>query len=291
MGKDNDQLRIGFEAARRITKRYSRTFYFASLFLPKEKRLASYAVYAICRISDESVDSDADRNRKESLDAIKRKLDLSYSDKDTGNPLLAAFRFTVQKYGIPRDHFNLLLEGMEMDLIKNRYADFKDLYNYCFRAAGVIGLIMVRIFENRSAPCQEYAIDLGIAMQLTNIIRDISEDLRKNRIYIPRDEMGRFRVSEESLKSKTINENFKELLGFQISRAMEYYSRSQKGIRLIRNYRCRFVVLAMKENYSNILSKIRSNNYDIFSRRTSLSLFSKIATLPLIAIKSLYYGY
>jgi 15-cis-phytoene synthase len=289
MSKESDQLKIGFEAARRITKKYARTFYLSSLFLPKEKRIASYAVYAICRISDESVDSGLDRNKKEALNSIKNKLDIAYSKKETDNPLLAAFRFTVQKYGIPKDHFKQLLEGMEIDLEKNRYANFKELYSYCFKAAGVVGLIMVRILENRSAPCQEYAINLGIAMQLTNIIRDIGEDLQRNRIYIPADEMDRFKVTEETLRSGTINEDLKNLLDFQISRAIGYYYSSQKGIGLIRNYRCRFVVLTMKDNYARILSRIKSNNYDIFCKRAGLNLFCKIIPLPLIAAKSLYH--
>lgn len=262
----------GFADAEEITQRYAKTFYFASVFLPGEKRLAAYSIYAVCRLSDEAVDTKPSPGR---LESIEKNIARAYSGC-ADEPLLLAFADTVRKYAIPREYFDQLIAGMRMDLEKNRYADFNELYEYCYRAAGVVGLMMLKIFGYRNAQAQEYALKLGIAMQLTNILRDIREDISRGRIYLPADEMKRFSVTQEELRLGKVSPAFKSLMDFQIKRSRSYYAQSLPGIKMISGARCRMVALAMKEIYAAILGKIERSGYDVFSRRARVSIAEKI---------------
>lgn len=276
-------LKAGFREAEAITKKYAKTFYFASHFLNKEKRYASYAVYAICRISDEAVD-----NTLASIDSIKRineKISCAYSGMQPKEPLLSAFRETLMKYAIPKSYFDELLSGMRMDLEKKRYVNFNELYDYCYKVAGVIGLIMLEIFGYKDTRAKKYAVELGIAMQLTNILRDIKEDFLRNRIYLPEDEMRKFGVSEEEISRGSLNNAFKELLKFEIERARKYYESSRPGINMITDANSRLVTTAMKEMYSGILVSIEKNNYDVFSKRAHLNYAQKINTVVKILLR------
>jgi phytoene synthase len=201
---------------------------------------------------------------------------------------LLAFRQTVRDYDIPRIYFDELLSGMQMDLDKKTYDSFSELYSYCYRVAGVVGLIMLQVFGFRDSRAREFAIDLGIAMQLTNILRYIKEDLARNRIYLPQEELRSFNVSLEQLQSEKIDANFIGLMKYQISRARQYYNNSEKGIALITCPYCRFVAKAMKEMYCGILDNIEQNNYDVFRRRACVSLPKKIILLPKILLKKNY---
>ncbi len=280
-------LREGFAQARKITAKYAKTFYFASHFLPQSKKLAAYSIYAVCRASDESVDAIPDISGNQLLD-IRRRIQSAYSEAQLEDSLLLAFRQTVRDYDIPRIYFDELLSGMQMDLDKKTYDSFSELYSYCYRVAGVVGLIMLQVFGFRDSRAREFAIDLGIAMQLTNILRDIKEDLARNRIYLPQEELRSFNVSLEQLQSEKIDANFIGLMKYQISRARQYYTNSEKGIALITCPYCRFVAKAMKEMYCGILDNIEQNNYDVFRRRACVSLPKKIILLPKILLKKNY---
>jgi len=281
-------IKIGFRNARRITKYYAKTFYFASRLLPKDKRIASYSIYAICRLSDESVDSLSPEPKINNLERIQKNIALAFSNEILKDPLLLAFRQTINKYQIPKEYFDELIQGMYMDLNKARYSNFEELYLYCYRVAGVIGLIMLEIFGYDNESAKIYATDLGIAMQLTNILRDINEDLKRNRIYLPQDELTKYSITEKMLKNQELNSNFKSLIQFQIQRTRGYYSKSQSGIKLIKNKRSRLVILCMKEMYAAILDDIEKSGYDIFTKRAHLSLWGKIKTLLKIIIKRKY---
>lgn len=274
--KLENNLRIGFLLAKEITRKYAKTFYFASHFLPEEKRNAAYAVYAFCRVSDESVDSLSHRASLENLKTLEEKLQLLYSDIQLNDAILSVLRMTVQRYSIPQEYFKELIRGMYMDLEKNRYADFSQLSLYCYRVAGVVGLIMLAIFNNSDMRAKDYAISLGIAMQLTNILRDIREDYARDRIYLPQAEMQHFRVTESDIAQGTNDRNFKELLKFQIKRARKYYANSADGIKMIQDRRVRFVIAAMKELYARILHEIEKNNYDVFAKRARVNILKKI---------------
>lgn len=272
----------GFKEAKRITKKFAKTFYLASLFLPKDRKYAGYSVYALCRLSDEAVDNSAICNQTDILLGLEEKISAAYSGCKLNEPLLAAFRETVKKYKIPKECFDELIEGMRMDLKIKRYPDFSALYKYCYRVAGVVGLIMIKIFGYKDASCRDYGIKLGIAMQLTNILRDINEDIGRGRIYLPQDEMLKFNVSESQLIKGLNNEGFKNLMRFQIERCRKYYEESSAGIKLIDSRLSRLVVMVMKETYCGILDEIKKNNYDIFSKRVFVSKSRKIAIISKI---------
>ncbi len=282
------KMHPGFQEARNITKKFAKTFYLASLFLPKEKKYASYAVYAICRLSDEAVDDSASLGQNESLQELELKISRAYAEKQISDPLLASLSQTVNKYKIPKEYFDALTEGMRMDLEIKRYKDFNSLYEYCYRVAGVVGLIMLKIFGYKDSSAEAPAVKLGIAMQLTNILRDIKEDFGRGRIYLPQDEMARFNISEQQLSAGDVDEKFREFLRFQIKRCRQFYYDSSQGIKLIDNPLCRFVVLCMKEVYSGILEKIEKNNYDVFTVRAQVGKLRKAGIILKILLERKY---
>jgi 15-cis-phytoene synthase len=276
-------LREGFRLAEEITRHHAKTFYFASLFLPPEKRRASYALYAVCRLSDATVD-DATGSAHEQLAKMRQNICSAYGHNSLNDPLLEAFRWVHHEYDIPKSSFDNLLLGMGMDLNKSRYENFKDLLIYCYRVAGVIGLMMARIFNITSPDAERHAIDAGIAMQLTNILRDVKEDLGRGRIYLPQDELREFGVSELQLQQGGNDEKFKSLMRFQIARARQFYNRSSPGLEMIKDKKSRRVARMMNTLYSKILEKIEQKNYDVFSGRAHLTWFEKLITaLPLLA--------
>jgi 15-cis-phytoene synthase len=273
---DNARLTQGFQDAEALTRQHAKTFYFASRFLPLEQRRAAYAVYAICRISDDSVDEQEGFQSRDSLDEARRGIEAAYGGGALPSDVWYAFRATVERYAIPKHYFDELLDGMEMDLAKNRYADFDELYRYCYRVAGVVGLIMLKLFGQRDPSAPEHAVQLGVAMQLTNILRDIKEDLSKGRVYLPQEEMARFGVSEGDLALGQVTDRLRDLLAFQVARARDYYSRAAQGIQMIAESRSRFVALAMKEIYAGILHEIERSSYDIFAQRARVSDSKKL---------------
>lgn len=278
----------GFILARAITKQYAKTFYFASRFLKTDKRNAAYAVYAICRISDETVDNAAGGSSEQSLEKLEKNIAAAYNQTVPDNAILSAFRQTVEKYKIPQEYFRELIAGMYLDLRKNRYKNFVELYDYCYKVAGVVGLAILQIFGYNDQKAKDYAVDLGIAMQLTNILRDIKEDFYRGRIYLPEDEMSRFGVTENDISEGRISDNLKALLKFHISRAREYYANYKSGIKMIDGANSRFVVCAMADIYSGILDSIEKDNYDIFSRRAHVGILSKVTAVLKIILKGEY---
>lgn len=281
-------LEQGFKKAKAITQKYAKTFYFASKFLPAEKRLAAYSVYAICRVSDESVDTPNSISKENQLAKIRENIDAAYHSQSLGDPLLIAFKQTVISYKIPKQYFDDLLSGMAMDLSKNRYKDFEELYLYCYRVAGVVGLIMLKILGSNDTRAQKHAVELGVAMQLTNILRDIKEDYILNRIYLPQDEMKKFNVSENHICLEKTDDHFKSLLKFQIERAEKLYQLSEQGITMITTRNGRLVVKLIKEMYTSILTTIVKNKYDVFSRRAHINFLQKIIIYVKTILESEY---
>jgi len=278
-------IKQGYEEAQEITQQFAKTFYFASQFLPKKKRLASYSIYAICRISDEAVDNPVISKENE-LDITKQRIALAYSSEEINDNILLAFRDTINTFHIPRHYFDTLLEGMAMDIYKNRYENFNELYSYCYKVAGVVGLIMIHLFGYKDKKAEKYAVELGVAMQLTNILRDIKEDYKRQRIYLPEEEMEKFTVTESMIANETLNQNFINLLKSQIKQTRQYYNNSSIGIKLINSISARFVVCLMKNMYAGIVCAIENNEYDIFSKRASVSFLGKIWLL----LKTLFRG-
>jgi phytoene synthase len=200
--------------------------------------------------------------------------------------LLAAFRETVRAYSIPSAYFDDLRAGMQMDIEKSRYATFPELRTYCYRVAGVVGLIMLRIFGCSDKKAEQFAEDLGIALQLTNIIRDIQEDFIRGRIYLPQDEMEQHNVTERHIETGKVDSAWQDFLKFQIRRARHYYATAAGGTRLIRDRRSRLVVLAISKMYGGILDEIERATYNVFFQRAHVNSVKKV----FIALKIIISG-
>ena len=182
----------------------------------------------------------------------------------------------AQTYDIPKEYFQEVILGVESDLVKDRFHNFEELKEYCYRVASVVGLICLQIFGYEDDAAKEYAVDLGLAMQLTNIIRDIREDLDMGRVYLPQDELNRFGYTEEDLKNGVRNEAFLELMRFQSQRAREYFDQGLKLLPYLskRSRACPAVLGAL---YSKVLDRIEVSGYDVLESRVSLSKAEKIA--------------
>lgn len=290
---NDSKLKTAYSHCRAITRYYAKTFYMATRFLPNEKQRGIFAIYGLCRYLDNLVDETADlMNGKdidlsevdEKLDQFSASLKGIYNGRESKDSILSAFSDTLKKYHIPIELPFKLIEGVRSDLVKNRYQSFKELYDYSYKVASVVGLMTSRVFGYSDETALEYAIDLGIAMQLTNILRDIGEDLDRNRIYIPQDELTMFDITETELFNGSKGENFIELMKFQINRARTYYSSADIGIKML-DRDSRLPVYLARYNYSRILDKIEANEYNVFNKRAYLNKIEKFSILPKIFIE------
>jgi len=286
------ELQKAYAHCRLITREHAKTFYMATRFLPNHKQRSVFAIYGLCRYLDDLVDEAEDliQNHQIShhevnnrLDVFKNNLINTYKGIDQNDPILVAFSHTLKRFDISLHLPLLLLEGVKTDLIKSRYDTFSELYDYSYKVASVVGLMTSEVFGYSDKKALDYAVDLGIAMQLTNILRDVGEDLRRNRIYIPNEELERFNVDTEMLNRGEPTTEFKELMKFQIRRAKQYYSQAEKGIAML-SRDSRLPVLLAKENYSRILNKIEENDYNVFAFRAYLNSTEKLSILPKVVI-------
>ncbi|MEE8466173.1 MAG: presqualene diphosphate synthase HpnD [Dehalococcoidia bacterium] len=268
-------LESAYEACRIITRREAKNFYYAFLTLPTAKRRAIYAAYAFCRHCDDSVDEETSTDAKlTALADLHSNLAATYSG-NASSPVFLALADVAQRYEIPQDYFQEIILGVESDLVKNRFENFDELREYCYRVASVVGLICLQIFGYENDDAKEYAVDLGLAMQLTNIIRDVREDLEMGRVYLPQDEMARFGYSEEDLKNGVRNQAFLDLMQFQSQRAREYFDRGFKLLPYL-SRRSRACPAVMGALYSKVLDRIAASDYDVLESRVSLSKAEKI---------------
>lgn len=269
---------VDFKAARQFTRRHAKTFYFASWLLPREKRAAAYVIYAFCRHADDVLDETADLNpadRIVKLDQLHSELEQVYSGEGHP-PEFAPFHEIVHRYGIPREYFSELLEGVAMDLKFTRYRTWPDLEIYCYRVASVVGLIMAHVFGVSDPRAYAHALELGKAMQLTNILRDVKEDYQMGRIYLPGEDLARFGCAEEDLARGAVTDGIRELLRFEIARARALYRSAAAGIPYLVDGGSRFCVQVMSALYERILDVIERNGYDIFSERASVPFREKL---------------
>ncbi|MDO8520433.1 MAG: squalene/phytoene synthase family protein [Deltaproteobacteria bacterium] len=265
------------ENASTITARSRSNFSSAFLFLPKEKRLAIKRVYAFFRIIDDIVDEAPDSSAAGLISTWKNELDLAYTGGPS-LPLMKELQETIVRFKIPKEYFLKLIEGCEMDLAKHRYLTFEELYEYCYRVAGVVGLVCMKIFEYQSPTSEQTAIALGVALQLTNIIRDVGVDLDKGRIYLPEEDLKRFGVSEKDLIARTGGENFSRLMEYQYERAKKYYEQGTAEFKNDPEKKLR-VARIMASVYFEILNKIRRKKYPVLVKRVRLSTFQKSVIL------------
>lgn len=283
-------LRDAYAICRSITREHAKTFYLATRFLPNKKQRSIFAIYALCRFVDDLVDKAEDlidNNQLSHVEIVsmietwKGKLTDTYNGLVHDHTILVALADTLKLYHIPLSLCLELIEGVSMDLTKKRYNNFDELYTYSYKVASVVGLMTSEIFGYSNKDALKYAVDLGIAMQLTNILRDVGEDLKKDRIYLPSNELQQYGISEEDLFNHKLDDTFIEFMEFQINRAESYYKEADKGIALL-SRDSRYAVYLARQNYSRILNKIRKNKYQVFTQRAYLSTTEKLSLLPKI---------
>lgn len=251
-------------------KAHRSNFYYSFFFLPSSKRKAVLSVYQFCRhlddIADESISFD---NKFELLGQCREEINNCYLAKAT-RPFSVELMKTVKAFGIPREYLHSLIDGVEMDFYHNRYSTFEELYEYCYRVASCVGLICIHIFGYKNDGTRDYAINLGIALQLTNILRDLKEDAKRGRVYLPLEDLERFGYSERELIAGRYNDSFIELMRFQCGRARFYYDRALFS--LAREDRNSLLTAEiMRNTYFHILRRIERRNYDVFNDTVRLS--------------------
>ena len=269
------ELELAYQECRAITRREAKNFYYAFLTLPAARRQAIYVAYAFCRHCDDSVDAERSTQEKLALlSDLRERLEQMYRGHAT-EPVYLALADVVERYDIPQEYFQDILSGVESDLVKTRYQNFEELRRYCYQVASAVGLICLQIFGYKDGNAKAHAIDLGLAMQLTNILRDVREDLEFDRIYLPQDEMARFSYSEAALKTGEVNESFTALMRFQAQRARSYF---QSGFHLLPylSTRSRACPAVLGQLYSKLLDRIEMADYDVLHHRIGLSRVDKL---------------
>ncbi len=258
------------EAPATLVKKSRSSFYYSFLFLPRPRREAIHAVYALCRSVDDIADEPGDlAGKAERLKAWRAELDRCYAGRPT-HPITEQLRDCLSRYPIPRSYFEELLAGVEMDLSITRYPTFADLYRYCYRVASVVGLICIEIFGYSREITKEYAVNLGLALQLTNILRDLKTDGLRGRIYLPQEDLQRFGYSEEDLLQCRYTAEFFPLMHFEADRARDYFRRATES--LPPEDRKNMVAAAiMGRIYRETLETIKRKDYRVFEDRIAPS--------------------
>jgi phytoene synthase len=266
---------------RSLTAHHSKSFFVSAMMLPAETRWATFALYGFCRHADNIIDLPRDRSKTELLTeigALRNELITAYRTGESEHPIIQPFIFVCQKYDIPIQYPLELLHGVEMDLHYHHYQNFNDLYTFCYRVAGVVGIMMTYVLGYHSPQAFYYAEKLGIAMQLTNILRDVQEDKNMGRIYLPLDELAAFGLQESDIINEVWDNRTKSLLCFQIERARRFYDEALPGIGMLKKS-SRFAITASARIYGNILNKIVENDSNPFQGRVYLSQNEKFRVL------------
>ena len=258
-----------------VTAHHSRSFYRASSFLPSEKRRAVRALYAFCRVTDDIVDC-PDCNAPQALNEW-RHIALS-AEPPADNLVAVAWADARQRYGIPLRLAEQLIDGVARDLDQTRYATFAELTEYAYGVASTVGLMSMRITGYRNATAIPYAIKLGVALQITNILRDVGEDWRTGRLYLPADELMRFDLIEADVACGQVDDRWRAFMRFQIERNRRLYAEAWPGIQLLHEDG-RFAIAAAGDLYRRILDDIEAHDYDVFTRRAHVSTPRKLLGL------------
>jgi phytoene synthase len=285
----------GYARAKALTLHHAKSFSFASRVLFGARRRAAFALYAFCRRLDDVVDGDNLGDGTvvvpdASPEALAARLELAraavrslYAADATVRGQLpwheaefAAFRDAVERFGIPQQPFLDLIDGMEMDLTRSRYQTFAELELYCYRVAGVVGLMMAPVLGCRDARALPFAADLGTAMQLTNILRDVKEDLARGRVYLPHEELAAFGLTEADLAAGCCDERWQRFMQFQVKRARGLYARAAQGIPSLSGFGSQRVVRLMAVIYGQILDVIEARQADVFTSRPRVTTAGKL---------------
>ena len=313
--------KLAYRYCEELTMREAGNFYHSFKYLPDEQRLAMCAIYAFCRRADDIADGDwADRfpgsqgmldpeameyrNQLESLQDqgtildenaylkkitqlffFRKKLSTCYGEVHSTDPVFLALKDTVQRYNIPRDVFDDLITGMEDDLYNNRYRTFDELYVYCYRVASVVGLMCIEVYGYDNPMAKKYAESWGIFMQLTNVLRDVGEDIQRDRVYLPLDELERNGMTETELDGKIVlNKHWEPYCRSYAARARTYLEEARALLPLLPR-RTRYSPAAMIAFYDKILRQIEKQQGDVFTQRVTLNKFQKISLAAAVYLR------
>jgi phytoene synthase len=270
MGNGNGRSGLEADYARcaEITRRSSSNFYYAFMLLPAERRRALHAVYAFCRFIDDIADDESAGDAASLLGRWREELDRVYGGAPT-RAISRALADSARHFNIPRKYFEEIIAGVEMDLSRKRYANFEDLRLYCYRVASAVGLICIEIFGYANPRARTYAEKLGIAFQLTNIMRDVKEDAGRARIYLPLDDLARFDVTEDEILRGVYSANFVRLMEFEAARAHDFYREAEAALPA-EDRSSLLTAEAMRSIYAALLERIVRSNYRVLDRRLSL---------------------
>ena len=271
-------LAESYELCRKIQKAHSRTYYFSTRLFPSEVRPRVYALYAFMRYADEIVDTPHDLPLDAQLSVLQEfeaETMAAVSGESVPNPVLRAYADTVSACGIEPETITAFMESMKMDTRVFRYQTFSDLEVYTYGSAAVVGLMMCRVVGVPEGRADPHAEALGVAMQLSNFLRDVGEDWRRGRVYLPLEDLERFGYTERDFALGVVDERFVALMRFEIERARRLYEVADQGMGYIPRGR-RFPVIVARELYAAILDRIEAHRYDVFSRRAQVSRPAKL---------------
>jgi len=283
----NDQMRASYEKCRELNKQHGKTYYLATLLLPPEKRPYVHALYGFARYADEIVDDLASTLTNDEKAAWLTTWGNAFlADLERGSssdPVCMAVVDTVRRWEIPPEHFRAFLHSMTMDLTVTEYATYEDLYEYVYGSAAVIGLQMVPILEPQDEAAYAHAIELGVAFQLANFIRDVGEDLDRGRVYLPMQELAEFGVDRPMLERRILTPELIAALQFQIARVRELEERSRVGITML-HPSSQDCIESARVLYCGIVDAVEQIGYDVFNRRARVSLPRRL-TVALPALR------
>ncbi|MBX3084796.1 MAG: squalene/phytoene synthase family protein [Anaerolineae bacterium] len=274
-------LAAAYRHCEALTNHHSKTFYLASGLLPDEKRQAARALYGFCRITDNIVDMSEGEDPQEALEAWRRVVMLPQPPAD--EPVALAWADAQLRFAIPAGYARQLIDGVRQDFTKSRYATFAELAEYAYGVASTVGLMAMHIIGFQGNEAIPYAVKLGVALQLTNILRDVREDWQNGRLYLPLDELAAFDLSEADIehgvRTGEYDDRWRRFMRYQIERTRMLYRDSLPGISLL-NVDGRFAITAAARLYEAIFDMIEAHDYDVFSKRASVSAVGKLRRLP-----------
>lgn len=278
-GGQTADLSPAYAWCKAYTKERAKNFYYAFAILPEAKRNAIYAAYAFSGHVDDIADELEDRTEQERLLAEARERLRSCYDGQRAGPLFSALGGAVDDFAIPLEFFEELINGVEMDFTVNRYERWSQLYQYCYHVASMIGLVCISIFGTRRHPqAKDFAVDLGIALQIVNIMRDVREDAERGRVYFPADELAACGLDADDILACRYDARFASLMQMQARRAHQHFAQGRRLLPLL-DLRSRMCVNVLQGVYLEILKRIEARNYDVLSERVSLSNKEKLAAI------------
>jgi phytoene synthase len=275
-GFSEEVLEAAYLYCESVTEVHSRTFYLASGLLPPNKRRAARALYAFCRISDDLVDN-ASGDPESELQSWKMRVLADHPSLD--NQVAIAWADTRRQYRIPIGYAEQLLDGVARDIAQTRYDTFDDLTEYCYGVAATVGLMSMHIIGFSGPEAIPYAVKMGVALQLNNILRDVGADWRAGRVYLPKEDLEAFALTERDIDTGRVDDRWRAFMDFQIERNRRLYAESMPGIALL-HPDGRFAIAAAAELYRAILANIEANDWDVFNRRAYVSKWGKLCRLP-----------